>query len=187
MAGYHFVKHHAETPDISALINMLSARLLRRHVTNGPQYSPKVGLHQQQRFVSRHGCWQFLLGELCNPKVEHLYVSVRPEHDVFRLDVTVHNPGLMSGGERAGHLNRDVHSFTNLDSPARETLTQRLALNQFTSDVMNRVILADLVNGQNIRMIETNNSARFLLKPLQAVGVSREPPRRHMASPALNR
>src|SRR5947208_92570 len=166
MAGYHFVKHHAETPDISALINVLSGRLLRRHVTNGPQYSPKIGLHQQQRFVSRHGCWQFLLGELCNPKVEHLYVSVRPEHDVFRLDVTVHNSRLMSGSERTRGLDRDVNSFIQLHSSARQTFTQRLALNQFTSDVMNRVILANLVNRQDVWMIETNNSARFLLKRL---------------------
>src|SRR6266480_640324 len=38
-------------------------------------------------------------------QVEHLHVSVRPEHDILRLDVAVHNPGLMSDGERAGHLN----------------------------------------------------------------------------------
>src|SRR5438874_7077160 len=98
MAGYHFVKHHAETPDISALINMLSARLLRRHVTNGPQYSPKIGLHQQQRFVSRHGCWQFLLGELCNPKVEYFCVAIRPKHDVLRFDVAMDNSRIVRGG-----------------------------------------------------------------------------------------
>src|SRR6266480_3526536 len=166
MAGYHFVKHHAETPDIGALINVLSARLLRRHVTKGPQYSPKIGLHQQQRFVSRHGCWQFLLGELCNPKVEHFHVSVRPEHDVLRLNVAMNNSRLVCGGERTRDLDRDVNGFTQLHSSALQTFTQRLALNQFTSDVMNRVIFADLVNRQDIWMIETNNSARFLLKPL---------------------
>src|SRR5207244_5488489 len=35
LPGYHFVKHHAKTPDIGTLINVLSARLLGRHVTNG--------------------------------------------------------------------------------------------------------------------------------------------------------
>ena len=29
LRGYHFVKHHAKTPDIGALINVLSACLLR--------------------------------------------------------------------------------------------------------------------------------------------------------------
>ena len=60
----------------------------------------------------------------------------------------------------------------DLDSSAHQTLTQRLAFDQFTGNVMNRVILADLVNRQNIWMIESNHGACFLLKPLQALGVT---------------
>src|SRR5438105_15850244 len=56
----------------------------------------------------------------------------------------------------------------------RETFTQRLAFDQFTGDVMNRVILADLVNREDIRMIKRNDRVRFLLKPLQALGVAGE-------------
>src|SRR5438034_3664455 len=136
MPSYHFVKHHAETPDIGALINVLSARLLRRHVTNGPQYSPEIGLHEQQCFVSWHGCWQFLLGELCNPKVEHFCVAIRPEHHVLWLDVAIDNSRLVSGGERTRHLKRNVDSLTQLHRSARETLTQRFAFDQFAGDVM---------------------------------------------------
>src|SRR6476646_7756366 len=40
IAGYHFVKDYAETPDIGGLINLPAARLLRRHVTNGSQDGP---------------------------------------------------------------------------------------------------------------------------------------------------
>src|SRR6266542_2649958 len=36
---------------------------------------------------------------------------------------------------------------------------------------MSGVILADLVNRQDVWMIEPNQGARFLLKPLQALGV----------------
>jgi hypothetical protein len=36
------------------------------------------------------------------------------------------------------------------------------------------VILTDLVNGQDIWVIEPNDSVRFLLKPLQALGISRK-------------
>ena len=47
MPGYHFVKDDAETPDIGAFINLPAARLLRRHVTNGSQYGPEIGLNQR--------------------------------------------------------------------------------------------------------------------------------------------
>src|SRR5207247_7662920 len=59
-----------------------------------------------------------------------------------------------------------------LHSPAHQTLTQRLAFDQFTGNVMGRVILADLVNRQDIWMIEPNQGARFLLKPLQALRIA---------------
>ena len=45
MTGYHFIKNHAETPDIGTLINVLAAGLLGRHVTNGSQYRSEIGLN----------------------------------------------------------------------------------------------------------------------------------------------
>src|SRR5438067_96027 len=77
----------------------------------------------------------------------------------------------MSGGKGTRHLDRDVNSFTDLHSPAHQTLTQCLALDQFTGYVMSRMILADLVNRQDIWMIEPNYGMRLLLKPLQALRV----------------
>src|SRR6266481_14414 len=47
MTGSHFIKHHAETPDIGGFINVRAARLFRRHVTNGSEYGPEIGLNQQ--------------------------------------------------------------------------------------------------------------------------------------------
>ena len=47
------------------------------------------------------------------------------------------NSRLVSGGERTRHLDRDVNSFTQLDSAARQMLTQCLAFDQFTGYVMN--------------------------------------------------
>ena len=112
MPRHHFVKDYAETPDIGAPYQRRAARLFRRHVTNSSEYRTQVGLNQQQRFVFRHRYRHFLFGKLCNPEVEHFHVSVRPEHDVLRVDVAMDNPGLMSSGERTRHLDRDVDSFT---------------------------------------------------------------------------
>ena len=93
MAGHHFVKDYAETPDIGALINRRAARLFWRHVTNGSEYRAQVGLDQQERLFLRHRYRHFLFGKLCNPKVEHFHVSVRPEHDVLGFDVAMDDSG----------------------------------------------------------------------------------------------
>ena len=82
--------------------------------------------------------------------------------------------GFVGGGECARHLDRYVNSFPQLHSPAHQTLTQCLAFDQFAGYVMSRMILADLVDRQDVWMIEPNQSALFLLKPLQALGVAGE-------------
>src|SRR5206468_12834032 len=131
MPRYHFVKHHAETPNIGTLINLRAARLFRRHITNGSQYRPQIGLSECHRSCPvRRSPWHAealrrRLGEggfrqLRNPKVEYFHVSVRPEHNVLRLDVAMDNARFVSGGKRACHLDRDVNSFTDLHSPAHQ-------------------------------------------------------------------
>src|SRR5205823_7903173 len=155
LPGYHFVQNHADAPDIGPVINMRAARLLRRHVTNGSQYRSQVGLSECHRSCSvRRSLGEGGFGKLCNPEVEHFHVSVRPEHDVLRLDVAMDNAGFVGGGERTRHLDRGVNSFTQLHPPAHQTLTQCLAFDQFTGYVMSRMILADLVNRQDVWMIE---------------------------------
>ena len=63
-------------------------------------------------------------------------------------------PASWAAASAARHLDRDVNSFPQLHSPAHQTLTQCLAFDQFTGYVMSRMILADLVNRQDIWMIE---------------------------------
>ena len=138
MPRYHFVKDYAETPDIGTLINRDAARLFRRHVTNGSQYRPKICRSECHRSCPvRRSLGKGGFGELCNPEVEHFHVPIRPEHDVLRLDVAMDNAGFVGGSERSRHLNRDVNSFTQLHSPAHETLAQCLAFDQFTGYVVN--------------------------------------------------
>ena len=173
MPRHHLIKHHAQTPDIGALINRRAERLFRRHVTGASQYRPQIGLSECHRFCPvRRSLGEGGFGKLCNPKVEHFHVPVRPEHDVLRFDIAMNNSGFVCSSERTGHLDGDLNSFTQLHPSMRQTLTQCLAFDQFARYVVNRVIFADLVNGQNIWMIERNHCVRFLLKPLETLGVA---------------
>src|SRR5262249_11817928 len=124
MARCHFIKHHAETPNVGAFINpdTVGTRLFGRHVTNCSQYRPQVGLSERHRFClvlrrpeSFRGCEGWFgeggFGNLCNAKIEHLHVAVRSEHDVLRLDVAMDNTSVMGGNKRTGHLDGDVNSL----------------------------------------------------------------------------
>ena len=118
----------------------------------------------KQRFFLRHRHRHFLFGQLRNPEVEHFHVPVRPQHDVLRLDVAMDNAGFVGGRERSRDLDRHVDRFICFHRRARQTLAQRLAVDQFTGNVVSRMIFADLVNGQDVWMIERNDRARFLFE-----------------------
>src|SRR5207249_3570717 len=151
MPGYHFVQNHAETPDVSGFINPADCRtrLLGRHIANSPEDRAKIGVSEchrscpvrRSRPLRRSGCEGWIgeggFGELCNPKVEHFHVPIRPEHDVLRFDVAMDDSCFMRGGERTRHLDGDVNSFTQLHRTGRQTLTQGLAFDQFAGYVMN--------------------------------------------------
>ena len=40
LAGEHLVEHHAECPDVTALVGRLALRLLRRHIGRGAEVIP---------------------------------------------------------------------------------------------------------------------------------------------------
>src|SRR4029077_7032418 len=120
----HCVQKYAETPDIGPLIYRRAACLLRRHVTDSSQYRPQIGVSECHRSCPvRRSLGEGGFGKFCNPEIEHFHVAVRPEHDVLRLDIAMDNACFVGGGERTRHLDREVNSFTDLDSPARETST----------------------------------------------------------------
>src|SRR5438034_3679221 len=123
MPGHHFVKDYAETPNIGPFIDRRATRLLRRHVRNGSEYRPQIGLSECHRSCPvRRSLGEGGFGKLCNPEIENFHVPIRPEHDVLRLDVAMDNAGFVGGGERTRHLDRDVNSFTQLHSSAQQTL-----------------------------------------------------------------
>ncbi len=82
------------------------------------------------------------------------------------------NPCFVRRNERSGHLDRHIEDFLRFHRPALQTLAQGFAVDQFARNIVSRAILADLVNGQNIWMIESNYGARFLFKPPQALRIA---------------
>ena len=67
------------------------------------------------------------------------------------------DPGLVRGGQGGGNLRRDINRLGQVYPLLRRAdhpLAQRLAFDVFGHDAVGGVGLADLVNGNDVRMVE---------------------------------
>src|SRR5947209_19512687 len=101
-------------------------------------------------------------------EIQQLHVAVSTHHHVFRLDVAMDDPRRVSDSEGSGYLRTDVRERFEGDRPfdcAQGRLTdhrsQRLTLDQLHDDEMSRLRFANLVDGDDVRMIEGGGGTGF--------------------------
>ena len=123
VGAHHLGEHHAGGVDVGSRIERLSRRLLGRHVGRSARH--------------RAAAFGLLPGQ---PEIHH-HDPARPgEHDVFRFDVAVDQPGLVDGLEACEKLRGDVLRFFEVERPAfLEDTEQGRAI-----DVLHRHQLATL-------------------------------------------
>ena len=107
--GNHLVKQDAESPDVAALVGLLAANDLRRHVS-GRAGDPASG---KRRRALRDG----ELVERTHPagetEVDELCVACRRHHHIPGLDIAVHDAACMRVFHRGGDLGRVAHCRVN--------------------------------------------------------------------------
>ena len=92
----------------------------------------------------------------------------------------MHDPLLVRGRQPAGDLDGVVRGLPHRQRAAREPRAQRLALQQFLHDVGRPLVLAELVDGRDVRVVQPARGLRLLLEPAHAFGVLRERGRQHL-------
>src|SRR4030095_82314 len=91
----------AETENVRACIKQLAMRLLRGHVGNGPH--DRAGSARQPGCGNHARCFAIftgVAGELCQAKVEHLYLTFFRDDDVRGFDIAVDDATRMRLCER---------------------------------------------------------------------------------------
>ena len=123
------------------------------------------------------------LGEACggvgrargDPEVGDLHLSLRREEHVARLDVAVHDAVAVREVEARGDLGRDpgrVHRREAALCP--EDVAERLALDVLHDDEVRAVLLAVVVDADDVGVVEPRRVLRLAAEPLDEAGVARE-------------
>ncbi len=113
-------------------------------------------------------------------------MAVAGDEQVLGLQVPVHDPVLVRGGEAPHDLQRVVERAVGGQGGLGEPRAQRLPLEQLRDDVVGPALLSDVVDGDDVRVVEAARRPRLELEAPAALLVAREPGRedldRHLAS-----
>ena len=172
LAGEHLVEDHAESKDIAAGVGDVPPHLLRSHVANGAQHWPGLGLLRDGDGGSV-GASGFGLGEFGQAEVQDLDASVLRQEEVFRLEVTMNNAGVVSGGQSTRNVHAAIAGLARTHRTATQAIPQGFALQQLGHDVRTSIVLADVEDRNNIRMVQSGGGLRLQFEPVQTLRVPR--------------
>ena len=129
-ARQHFVGDHRERPDVPRRIDFVAGDLLGRHVVERPDQQPGAGPRRgERRQASR------TVERLGEPEVEHLrhdLAVVALKKDVLGLQIAMHEPMVVRGGQGRAHAAKHHHGLVAAERRAGgEPLAQRVPFEPF--------------------------------------------------------
>ena len=92
------------------------------------------------------------------------------DEQVGRLDVAVDDAAAMRGVERIGNLHGEVENQADRDRSGFDQLPDRASFEPLHRNERLTLLLAELVNRADVRVLERRGQARFAFEPGQPVG-----------------
>ncbi len=100
---HQFVEYGGEAENFAPCIKFLAARLFRRHVSRGS--------HDVAGLCRVQGPFGAKLCNLRQAKIHDFDQAIGPQHDIFRLDITVQDAGSVGRLQGGSALNHHIESF----------------------------------------------------------------------------
>src|SRR5262249_49327129 len=146
-------------------IQILAARLLRRHVCNRANRNSLSG-HQAaiSRYIARCSFRLIRLREFRKAEIEDLRLASRRYKNIGRLEIAVQKPGSVCRIQRIRNLDAEVQQKTDFERVSGNLLIQRLSLQQLHRYKLSSLVLVNLIDRADVGMIQRGGSARFTLE-----------------------
>ena len=175
----HFVEHGTEGKDIGSRVRRFSLDLFGSHVSRGAQDRPFLGLRALRSLGAV--CRELLacrieasrLGQLREAEIQNLDGASVADHDVRWLDVAMQNPGGVRRRQRICNLHRVLQAVRNRQSVAGKQLGQRRARDVLHRDEVDTLVLPDVVDRDDVRMIERGGGSGLVDEALSALFADR--------------
>ncbi len=174
-ASRHFVQHRAKREQIRSCIEFFAASLFRGHVGNGAQ--GRAG-RCDQFFCG--GCWHRGCADtssdrskLRQTEIQNLGVPALRHEDVRWLDIAMNDVFSVCRVECLRNLRPQFQHLLQWQRLAVDAMFQGLPLQEFHYDESPFVLLINLVDGADVRMVQGRGGLRLALKAREGLRVSR--------------
>ena len=106
-----------------------------------------------------------------SPKIEDLGLTTLGQKDVRWLDIPVHDALGVGGIERAEHLYPEPQDILPRERASFDAVLERLPLEPLHDEERLAVLLADIVDGADVRVIQRGGGARLATESLERIGI----------------
>src|SRR4029453_3894111 len=136
----------------------LSAQLLGRHIAEGAEHGACHGQDPSGRSLFIHS------SAAGDPEVENLQNAAGCEKQVFRLEVAMDETSGVDFVNGFGGSSDPFNSGTPVLPVPVQKRAHRLAVEVFENDVDDRILFAEVMDGDNIGMGQGGNGTRLTMK-----------------------
>jgi len=107
---------------------------------------------------------RFRFNHFGQTEVRHFYPPAPVHQNVFRLDVAVDDAQIVGKLERVANLRHDGQRFARRDAARREQLAQRDAIHEFHEQVIHSARLAEIMDGDDVRVAQPRQGLGLLFE-----------------------
>jgi len=173
-AGGHFIEDGAKREKVSARVEFLAGDLLGGHVSNGAESGARAG--EMFRHVESGGGDVFgsfgIAEDFGEAEVEHLCYASASNKDIAGFDVAMDDAFGVSGVEGVSDFNGQRQQSLHGHGTTGDLVLQRHALKELHGDEGVAVLLANVVDGANVGMIEGRGSLGFAPKASESMRIA---------------
>ncbi len=98
-------------------------------------------------------------------------MSAAGNENVGGLDVAVHDPAVVGRVQRIGNFDRHLQQRFDLHGPSRDAVLERHAIQELHGNEGLIFVLADLVNGADVGMVQGRGGARLAAETFERVRI----------------